>query len=219
MAATSKKNLTFNVSEATYNKFASLFPKDDQPEKVDTSEKTIIALLEAGQRPSETHNAEFQEACEALQNENTELSARINDLTSKIKVYEKSDDEIKDLKAQNSQLQEQNQSLATLNQEMQKTIDDLHCESKNSILDFISDPFTRELLETVSSRLSVVTGNTSLSPIQVLLDGFLKYNIQQYNLWFYDFVMTKSEILKIANKYNPEIDSFKKLQIALGIYE
>lgn len=230
MATTNRKPLTFNVSNDTYNHFVSLFPHQQLEGKPDCSESNLLAILEPYEHPVESNsdlleqrneqqriNATLQEQNEQLATEIKRLQAQVEEQNAKLQQNaEQNNADYQQVQEQLSQLTEQNNILTEQNTNLMQQ---LQAQKGQSVVDLITDSFTREFLIEITTRLKTITGVESLTPIQVLLDGFLKYNIQQYNLWFYDFVMTKSEILKLANKHNSEIDTYKKLQIALGIYE
>ena len=232
MANNNRKPLTFNVSQETFNRFATLFPSAKQEGKAECTEQNFVSVLDAFENPAPTSTerstdsteleqrlVDLQAENERLSTENTGYLARIAELES----TERSTDgteleqQLVDLQAENERLSTENTGYLARIAELEST--DRNTEQAPTILQGQIDGFTADLLNLVTERLREHTGVQSLTPLQVLLDGFLKYNIQQYNLWFYDFVVKKSEILALAHQYNAEIDTYKKLQKALGIYD
>lgn len=55
----------------------------------------------------------------------------------------------------------------------------------------------RKLMNEVCKRLSVVA-NREVSVADVLLDMFIRYNVEQYNEWFYPFVVRPAELEDIT---------------------
>ena len=249
MAATNRKPLTFNVGIETYNHVAGLFPNSSQEGKPECSEATFLALLNAYEHPAagdpnaqntideltqrirqlEDRVTELTNENSSLKTESEELANRLEEVSTSAQAgTEAQATTIAELTAERDRAQRaledlQGECEKQTNQihAMQVTIDELsaHPADPEANISGHLDEFTSELLEVVTERLRERTKTEGLTRMQVLIDGFLKYNIQQYNLWFYEFVITKQEILDMAHKYNPQIDSYRKLQKALGINE
>ena len=247
MAATNRKPLTFNVSLETYNRVAGLFPNSLQEGKPECNETNLLALVDAFEHPAAADpNAQntineqqqqiklLEERIDQLANENNSLTSQCNEMAERLEEVSTSAQAgteaqattIAELTAERDRAQHaledlQGECERQTNQirTMQATIDELsaHPTDPEANISGHLDEFTSELLQVVTERLRERTKTEDLTRMQVLIDGFLKYNIQQYNLWFYEFVISKQEILDMAHKYNPQIDSYRKLQKALGI--
>ena len=98
--------------------------------------------------------------------------------------------------------------IADLEQQLQTAQQTIHQPTK--FTDFIK-PFPAKLLQATADKLSKIY-KKPITPESILVDMFLKYTIQQYNVWFYDFVLSNDEILAIAREVNPEIKSFQQIK-------
>ena len=240
MAQTNRKPLTYNVSAETYDRVAQMFPHPLSEGRAECTETNLLTLLDAYEHPSTEDSALTQQVAELteriaqLESERDQYKLTSEELTTRL---EAASGEAQSHAAEQSETISEltrarelaEQALSDLQTEyenqkskmasMEETIEEL---SKNRIDGAATvsgeiDSFTAELLAMVTERLRARTKTESLTRMQVLIDGFLKYNIQQYNLWFYEFVVSKQEILELAHKHNPQIDSYRKLQKALGI--
>jgi hypothetical protein len=98
--------------------------------------------------------------------------------------------------------------IADLEQQLQTAQQTIYQPTK--FTDFIK-PFPAKLLQATADKLSKIY-KKPITPESILVDMFLKYTIQQYNVWFYDFVLSNDEILAIAREVNPEIKSFQQIK-------
>ena len=238
-----RKSVNFNVSSETYERVRVLFP-----DAIGTDENLNLLITgycywlehrddatkdnSAEMEELETRNMELKGKLDQSLQEAASLKEEINRLHSIMEDGSAASTEeaavlrqqISDLTAERDSL---NCSMESQTQEINKlqhVIESMQAEhdAPSDLPNTISgtvDDFTLELLNLVTERLAILTGVDGLTPFLVLIDGFLKYNVQQYNCWFYDFVVSKREILEIAHKHQPEIDSMKKLQKAIGIYD
>lgn len=89
------------------------------------------------------------------------------------------------------------------------------CVTDAKVLGSMS-PFARRLLEETSARLSSRYGRP-IGSMQVLVDMFLRYTIEQWNEWFYPFVLSKGEIMEMVHaEGGEEIRSIEQLREVLG---
>ena len=72
-------------------------------------------------------------------------------------------------------------------------------------------PFVVDLLELTARKLSDKY-NKKVTPMQVMVDMFLRYTIERWNQWFYPFVVKDDEIIRLAHQYNPDIKSISQLK-------
>lgn len=73
----------------------------------------------------------------------------------------------------------------------------------NQILLTIPTP-TFEILTECCNRLTI-RYNRKITPADLLLDVFIRYNVEQYNEWFYPFVIRKEEFKEITGFTHEEI--------------
>lgn len=102
------------------------------------------------------------------------------------------------------------QQITELEEKVNKLTADLSTAENRSVLDLLN-PFTAELLKITSEKLSNKK-NENITPIRIVEDMFLRYTIEKNNQWFYKWVVTDAEILKIANNLNPAIKSIDQLK-------
>ncbi len=83
----------------------------------------------------------------------------------------------------------------------ERTIEVPAALSENQLLLTIPEP-TLSILSEVCRRLSEKFGR-EVSPADVLIDGFIKYNVEQYREWFYPLTISEGEFFDICG-YNHE---------------
>lgn len=122
-----------------------------------------------------------------------------------------------ELEQSNSKRNEQTQFADSLQQEnasLQTEIKVLHerlqAEVDRTVTDLMKE-FPAQLLILTAERLSAKY-KRAIKPIDILQDMFLRYTIERWNKWFYDWVLTDDEIVKEAQKINPAITSIKQLK-------
>ncbi|MBR2618577.1 MAG: hypothetical protein IKC81_04660 [Paludibacteraceae bacterium] len=122
-----------------------------------------------------------------------------------------------ELEQSNSKRNEQTQFADSLQQEnasLQTEITVLHerlqAEVDRTVTDLMKE-FPAQLLILTAERLSAKY-KRAIKPIDILQDMFLRYTIERWNKWFYDWVLTDDEIVKEAQKINPAITSIKQLK-------
>lgn len=77
---------------------------------------------------------------------------------------------------------------------------------------------TARMLELTAQRLTASrTDGKEITPAMVLGDMFNRYTIDQFNLWFFKWVLSDSDMIAIAQEVEPKITSKKLLRAALGI--
>ena len=77
---------------------------------------------------------------------------------------------------------------------------------------------TARMLELTAQRLTASrTDGKEITPAMVLGDMFNRYTIDQFNLWFFKWVLSDKDMIDIAQEVEPKITSKKLLRAALGI--
>ena len=77
---------------------------------------------------------------------------------------------------------------------------------------------TAKMLELTATRLTAKrTDGKEVTAAMILGDMFNRYTIDQYNNWFYSWVLSDKDILEIAKSVEPKIESIRMLRAALGI--
>lgn len=104
-------------------------------------------------------------------------------------------------------LQQENASLQT---EIKVLHERLQAEVDRTVTDLMKE-FPAQLLILTAERLSAKY-KRNVTPVEVLTDMFLRYTIEKWNKWFYEWVLTDDEIVKEAQKINPTITSIKQLK-------
>ena len=69
-------------------------------------------------------------------------------------------------------------------------------------------PITFALMKATTEKLSAKFG-FEVTPQLILVDMFLRYTVERNTAWFYDFVLSKTEMIQIAKAINPEIESLE----------
>lgn len=139
----------------------------------------------------------IQNECTRIQTENIAQQERINVLQAECITLK---EQLKNLELN---IEEESKQITELTQEK------IHLQSK-TILDLLK-PYTAKLLSITAERLSAKY-KREIEPIDVLSDMFLKYTIERYSLWFYDFVVKDTELIELAQQINPEITSIKQIK-------
>ena len=139
----------------------------------------------------------IQNECTRIQTENIAQQERINVLQAECITLK---EQLKNLELN---VEEESKQITELTQEK------IHLQSK-TILDLLK-PYTAKLLSITAERLSAKY-KREIEPIDVLSDMFLKYTIERYSLWFYDFVIKDTELIELAQQINPEITSIKQIK-------
>lgn len=104
-------------------------------------------------------------------------------------------------------LQQEN---ASLQKEITVLNERLQAEVDRTVTDLMKE-FPAQLLILTAERLSAKY-RRAINPIDILQDMFLRYTIERWNKWFYDWVLTDDEIVKESQKINPAITSIKQLK-------
>lgn len=176
--------------------------------KVPDEAKTLfedLFELQKKERPMLTKGAFFEEMVNAFANpktvektvDNPELLNRLEETTGKLADYKNLVSEIReqlqftedmpdDVIVPNIQATQQRAMAVPTEVEVQRPL------AENEILFTIPEPHL-SLLNATKERLGV-------SVRDILLDMFLRYTVEQYNQWFYPFVINGSDFENITGK-------------------
>lgn len=200
--------ITLRVAEESKQQFLNYFTTLKEKEPNITQSEVFTRLITERMHVNNNVNKEcnsesdeeyirIQDECMRIQTENIAQQERINVLQAECITLK---DQLKNLELNN---EEESKQITELTQE------NIHLQSK-TILDFLK-PYTAKLLSITAERLSA-KHKREIEPIDVLSDMFLKYTIERYSLWFYDFVIKDTELIELAQQINPEITSIQQIK-------
>lgn len=142
-----------------------------------------------------------QQTIEELQSEKDSLLARLQEYEGKLD----------ENTANTTRLQEEYSNKQQDYLQQIKSLQEQVNEANNrSVLDIMKD-FPSALLLMTAQRLTQKY-KRNITPVDVLSDMFLRYTIERWSKWFYDWVLTDDEIVAEAKKINPNITSIKQLK-------
>lgn len=208
-----KFSISFSVNEDVYTRCKQMFPsgrnQDVLIELLDAYEKqahevTHSALVNALSEMYKCSENELENVCKSFINEKNELENRISELENERIQLENNgirlEDERKSL--ENKVFQMENERISSENE-------DIWLKMKRVIT-----PFSGYLLENTAKKLSSKYGK-EVTPLQILIDMFMRYTIERWSQWFYPFVLSDKEILEIAQQINPEIKNIGEIKKTL----
>lgn len=210
-----RKSVNFNVSLEAYNKVKEIFP-----DAIGT-EDNLLQLIEA-----------YKFWCEHKDDVNTDNSAVITSLQAQINTLE---NEKMEKENECSRLQEQlNRAQSDTDTELQKALSEKKSAEEErdqykSRLDSMAgaapdwnsikmriEIFPAALLERTATRLSEYYGR-EITPMQVMVDMFLRYTIERNAEWFYPFMLKDADIVAIAKEINPDITDIRQIKKSLNL--
>ncbi len=159
-------------------------------EKVNFLLKSAVNSIDAC--ISKENEERLQSVNENLQQENERLQS-VNENLQNVNA---------DLQATNEQLTATNRNLSDVNadlemrlQEMETRVQDVN-NGKN---------LTFEVPEPANSLLREYARRLQVQPQDILIDMFVRYVTEQYNHWFFDFVVKKSEFKEVCGHSHTEV--------------
>ena len=164
-------------------------------------------------------NDKLSEQLKNLQNDNAELAAQAKSST---------DEQIQSLKEELENLRKESQENATAANktqlaldEAEKTIEQLkeqldRAEKKTAGIRL--SPFASKVLNELSKRLSKKY-DKEISTRLIIEDYVVRYNLQRRTEWFHPFVLSKDDLVKIAQTISPRITSFDILLKAVKLQD
>lgn len=152
--------------------------------------KSIVNSVDADRYRQEAERIQnvydgLQKETECIQNVNNDLQEVNKQLTA----------EISDLQEKERTYTERIQELETRIQDAENCI---HGEESGEKLAFTLPEPARSLLLEYASRMDV-------RPEEILIDMFVRYVTEQYNHWFFDFVVRKSEFKEVCGYTHAEV--------------
>ena len=214
-----RKSVNFNISEETYSYLRTFFPEGQALGTDDNMLQLLDALAfyqaHKDDKPASISDEELQALRERLQKAEQDFehaNAQVIDLDRRLQASMQKQEQ--DATAANT-LQEQNLQLARTVSEHEQTIKALQSiqptwEHVRSIL----QPFPVALLEETAARLTE-RYKRDITPLQILVDMFLRYTIDRNAEWFYPFVLRDKDIVAIAHQLNENVVSIQQIRKSL----
>ena len=143
----------------------------------------------------------LQQTIEELQSEKDSLLARLQEYEGKLDENTANTTRLQE--EYSNKQQDYLQQITSLQEQVNES-------NNRSVLDMMKD-FPAALLLMTAQRLTQKY-KRNIAPIDVLSDMFLRYTIERWSKWFYDWVLTDDEIVAEAQKINPAITSIKQLK-------
>ncbi len=212
--------VTIKTTEEAQQEFASIVEELKSRGKAFTNSDALNVLMDSYNNPqtverdsaatlqrlkeAETLLHDLQTKQAANENAAAEYEQKITELTAQLQAAQ---DRLEHAEASNRQLEESSykatEQAAQLETELR--------QAKTSIDELQLKPFPKRLLELTAEKLSLRYGK-QVTPTEILSDMFLKYTIQQYNVWFYPFVLSDKVIVSVANSINPQITTMQQVK-------
>lgn len=214
-----RKSVNFNIAEETYSRLRTFFPEGQALGTDDNMLQLLDALAfyqeHKDDKPASISDEELQALRERLQKAEQDFehaNAQVIELDRRLQASILKQEQ--DATAANT-LQEQNLQLARTISEHEQTIKALQSmqptwEHVRSIL----QPFPVALLEETAARLTE-RYKRDITPLQILVDMFLRYTIDRNAEWFYPFVLRDKDIVAIAHQLNENVVSIQQIRKSL----
>lgn len=216
-----RRSVNFNVPQETYDKVKEIFPDvigtednllqlitgykfwQEHKDDVNTDNSGVIADLEKQLQDSDDARRVLAGEIENLQNQLKEAESQNTD----------SDTEMQDVLAAKKSVEDERDSL-------RQQLDALKAASDTlpdwGVIKQTLEPFPVALLENTSTRLSEYYGR-EITPMQVMVDMFIRYTIERNAEWFYPFMLKDKHIVEIAHEINPEVTSISQIKKSLNL--
>lgn len=214
-----RKSVNFNITEETYSRLRTYFPEGQALGTDDNMLQLLDALAfyqaHKDDKPTSISDEELQALRERLQKAEQDFeqsNAQVIDLDRRLQASMLEQEQ--HATAANT-LQEQNLQLARTVSDQEQTIKALQSmqptwEQMRSIL----QPFPVALLEETAARLTE-RYKRDITPLQILVDMFLRYTIDRNAEWFYPFVLRDKDIVAIAHELNENVVSIQQIRKSL----
>lgn len=213
-----RKSVNFNLTEETNSRLRTFFP-EGQALGTDDNMLQMLDALEFYQQHKDDQPASITD--EALQKLRDELAkAQQNAEASNGQVIEL-DKKLQAAIFENKQhtttettLKEKNEQLKAQLSSHEQTIAELQGKQPTwNELRALIQPFPVALLEATAARLSE-RYNREVTPLQILVDMFLRYTIERNAEWFYPFVLRDKDIVAMAHELNENVVSIGQIKQA-----
>ena len=152
--------------------------------------KSIVNSVDADRYRQEAER--IQNVYDGLQKETERIQNVNNDLQ----------EVNKQLTADVSDLQEKERTYTFRIQELETRIQELE---KNMCVELPDDKLSFTLPEPARSLLLEYARRMDVRPEEILIDMFVRYVTEQYNHWFFDFVVRKSEFKEVCGYTHAEV--------------
>lgn len=214
-----RKSVNFNITEETYSRLRTYFPEGQALGTDDNMLQLLDALAfyqaHKDDKPASISDEELHALRERLQKAEQDFeqsNAQVIDLDRRLQASMLEQEQ--HATAANT-LQEQNLQLARTVSDQEQTIKALQSmqptwEQMRSIL----QPFPVALLEETAARLTE-RYKRDITPLQILVDMFLRYTIDRNAEWFYPFVLRDKDIVAIAHELNENVVSIQQIRKSL----
>ncbi|MGM9825706.1 MAG: hypothetical protein ACI3Z8_04635 [Paludibacteraceae bacterium] len=214
-----RKSVNFNITEETYSRLRTYFPEGQALGTDDNMLQLLDALAfyqaHKDDKPASISDEELQALRERLQKAEQDFeqsNAQVIDLDRRLQASMLEQEQ--HATAANT-LQEQNLQLARTVSDQEQTIKALQSmqptwEQMRSMI----QPFPVALLEETAARLTE-RYKRDITPLQILVDMFLRYTIDRNAEWFYPFVLRDKDIVAIAHELNENVVSIQQIRKSL----
>ena len=216
-----RKSVNFNVSLEAYDKVKEIFPE------VIGTEDNLLQLVTAYKFWTEhkddviTDNSgvitDLQKQLQGSEDARRVLATEVENLQQKLKEAQSqnidSDIEMQEVLAAKKSVEDERD-------EYKSRLDAaLSAAGELPSWDVIAqtlEPFPVALLERTTSRLSEYYGR-KITPMQVLVDMFIRYTIERNAEWFYPFMLKDVDIVAIAQEINPDVTTIRQIKKSLNL--
>ena len=177
----------------------------------ETLNEEITSIKDMNTNLSQSNDA-LSEQLKNLQSDNAELAAQAKSST---------DEQLQSLNEQLENLRKENQDNYTSANKTQLALEQLkeqldRAEKKTAGIRL--SPFPTKVLNELSKRLSKKYSK-EISVRLIIEDYVVRYNLQRRTEWFHPFVLSKDDLVKIAQTISPKITSFDILLKAVKLQD
>lgn len=213
-----RKSVNFNLTEETNNRLRIFFP-EGQALGTDDNMLQLLDAMEFYQCHKNDKPASItDEALQALRDElaktkqDAEASnAQVIELDKKLQASIFENEQHTTTEAT---LKEEKEQLAAQLSSHEQTIAGLQSKQPTwEELRTMIQPFPVALLEATAARLSE-RYNREITPLQILVDMFIRYTIERNAEWFYPFVLKDKDIVSMAHELNENVISIAQIKQA-----
>ena len=213
-----RKSVNFNVSLEAYEKVKEIFPE------VIGTEDNLLQLVTA-----------YKFWCEHKDDAPGADGAEIEKLRADLKQAESERDqkqaEIDRLKQEAENGKNQNKELAKHQEEISRLVEQLMADKEKLEQDLHDAqeglpswdaikrtiaPFPAALLEETAAMLSEYYSR-EITPMQLMVDMFIRYTIERNAEWFYPFMLKDKNIVAIAQRINPDVTNIDQIKKSLNL--
>lgn len=213
-----RKSVNFNLNEETHNRLRTFFPEGQALGTDDNMLQLLDAMKFYQCHKNDKPASITDEALQALRDElaktkqDAEASnAQVIELDKKLQasIFENEQHTTTE-----TALKEQLEQLSVQLSSHEQTIAGLTASKPTwEDLRALIQPFPVALLEATAARLSE-RYNREITPLQILVDMFLRYTIERNAEWFYPFVLKDKDIVSMAHELNENVISIAQIKQA-----